>query len=163
MEQKLTFCNILKCSSVLAFRVFSVNNLFILSLAPCTSQPLGMEDGTIAKNQITSSGHINPNLRPKYARLNLPSDVSSGQSIGSYGGWCVKGSDEEKWIQVAFNAPVSLAGVMMQARDVYQTYEFWVSRYQVQYSDDGDTWHNMTYAEQQEPMVSISIDFKSLW
>ena len=136
--------------------------IFNLCLAPCTTKPLGMEDGTIADTQISSSSFTGGD-RPKNARLNLPSDVSSGQSIGSYGAWCVKGSDEEKWIQVAFNAPVSLAGVMMQARDVYQTYEFWVSRYQVQYSDDGDTWHNMTYAEQQEPMVSISIDFKSLW
>ena len=126
--------------------------MFDLSLAPCTSQALGMEDGTIAKNQITSSGHINTNFRPKYARLNLPSDYSSGQSIGSYGAWCT--DTNEKWIQVAFDAQVSLAGVMMQARDVYRTYEFWVSQYWVEHSVDGTQWHYVMDAKQ-EAMVNM--------
>ena len=119
-------------------------------VAPCITQPLGMEDGTIADSQITSSGFTFGD-RPKYARLNLPSDDSSGQSTGSYGAWCI--DTNEKWIQVAFNAQVSLAGVMMQARD-YRSAEQWVSQYWVQHSVDGTQWDNVMDAEQ-EAMVNM--------
>ena len=145
----LLLCYILETMRFLIFIIF----LPIHHSAPCIMQhKLGMEDGRIEDNQISASSFYGGD-RPKYARLNLKSDLRSGQNTGSYGGWCT--TDDDKWIQVAFDTPVAMAGVLMQARGRYRQFEHWISEYKVQFGNDSVEWHYVMDIGTQNEMVSI--------
>ena len=123
--------------------------------APSWRHRLGMVDGRIEDNQISASSFYGGD-HPKYARLNLKSDWLSGQNTGSFGGWCT--TDDEKWIQVAFDTPVAIFGMLMQARGRYRQLEHWVSEYKVQFGNDGVEWYYVMDIGTQNETVSNCLD-----
>ena len=99
-------------------------NYSILLILVC-ADPLGMEDGRIEDSQITASSQHSISVAPKYARLN---------HITSEGGWAVSHSDSDRWIQVNFNVPRMISGIILQGK---LAHDQWVTKYTVAYSNDG--------------------------
>ncbi|XP_038060463.1 lactadherin-like [Patiria miniata] len=100
--------------------------------------PLGMEDGCIPDERITASSFFRNSAShaPPRARLNIQ---------GYAEGWCYDDStDNSPWIQVDFVGIVTITGLITQGRG---DANFWVTEYQVTYSDDGQSWNNVTDAD----------------
>ena len=110
---------------------------------------LGMEDGRISDSQITASSFYGGD-RSRHGRLNRPIGVD-----GSYGGWCPSLEFNISWIQVDIGVSTLVAGVIMQGRGYHYT-QYWVSKYKVQYGNDGETWKTVMDVTQQEEMVRIT-------
>ena len=84
-----------------------------------------MEDGRIQDNQITASTFFNAESAPSNARLN--------QNIGE-GGWSAAASDTNQWIQANLLISTMVTGVITQGKGLRDQ---WVTKFKVQYSDDG--------------------------
>jgi len=103
--------------------------LIAFTLSAC-DKPLGMENGAIKDGQISaSSEYTSSNHGAKYARLN--------KNIAS-GAWAAKTKDQNQWLQVAFDNPMKVIAVATQGRN--SIYAQWVSKYKLQYSDDGKSF-----------------------
>ena len=104
-------------------------NLLISSfnLSAC-DKPLGMESGAIKDGQLRASTEYTSNHGAKYARLN------KNQGAGC---WASKTKDQNQWLQVGFSSPVKVTGVATQGRTLYSQ---WVTKYKLQYSDDGENF-----------------------
>ena len=96
-----------------------------------------MKDNRIADNQITASSEFHDGLvtypyhGAKNARLNRLAQQ------GTTGAWSAELGDLNPWIQVDLLTSKWVSGVKIQGRqDVYQ----WVTKYNVEYSSDGQTW-----------------------
>ena len=103
-----------------------------------------MKDGTIKDNQITSSTEWAANHGATNARLDRPA------GHGRTGGWSAKTNDVNQWIQADLGAIRSVSGIVIQGRSDYNQ---WVTKYQVQYSEDGVTWKYVKDDEQKNDMV----------
>ena len=87
-----------------------------------------MENRVIKDAQITASSEYSNNHAAIQARLNFKAGG------GKNGGWSARSSDANQWIQVALGSFTNITGVATQGRNgAYQ----WVTKYQLQYSDDG--------------------------
>ncbi|XP_038060459.1 retinoschisin-like [Patiria miniata] len=97
-----------------------------------------MEDGRIRDERITASS-FRFNLAsyvPPRARLNIQ---------GHAAGWVSNYStDRSPWIQVDFVGTVTITGLITQGRG---DMDYWVTEYQVTYSEDGQSWHHVTDAD----------------
>ena len=108
-----------------------------------------MEDGRITDSQITASGEVD--TLPKYhgvtnARLNR---LPEGDTTGS---WSAKTNDINQWIQADLRVLTRVTGVMIQGRaDNDQR----VTKFKVQYSDDGVIWKYVRTADFQSEQVKI--------
>ncbi|XP_038060470.1 lactadherin-like [Patiria miniata] len=96
-----------------------------------------MEDGRIRDERITASSFWTPSddpssdsHAPHRARLNIQ---------GYSEGWRYA----NPWIQVDFVGTVTITGLITQGRG---DSSLWVTEYQVTYSDDGQSWNNVTDA-----------------
>ena len=94
---------------------------------PCTAS-LGMETRLIKDAQITASSEWDSNHAAIQARLNFKA------SGGKQGAWSARSNDANQWIQVAFGSYTRLTGIATQGRNANSQ---WVTKYQLQYSDDG--------------------------
>ena len=91
-----------------------------------------MEKGLIKDVQITASSQYLANYAANQARLNF----KAGRV--KQGGWSALWNNANQWIQVALGAYTKLTGVATQGRNGANQ---WVTKYQLQYSDDGVNFH----------------------
>lgn len=95
-----------------------------------------MESDKIFNPQITSSSQYSPEHAPFRARLNnrIEGDGARGQLQG---GWSAKKNDAQQWIQVDFVDKTTVRRVATQGRNDYSQ---WVTKFKLQYSQDGETF-----------------------
>ena len=92
-----------------------------------------MENGKIADSQITASSQWDSFNAPFRARLN-------NRLVGNMrGGWSSRYSDLKQWLQVDLGNYRTVTGVATQGRA--DEYHNWVTRFRLQYSDDGSIFH----------------------
>ena len=87
-----------------------------------------MENGLIKDAQITASSEHDSNHAVNQARLNFKGGG------GKTGSWSARVNDANQWIQVALGSFNNLTGIATQGRNDYNQ---WVTKYQLQYGDDG--------------------------
>ena len=91
-----------------------------------------MGNRLIKDSQITASSEWDSNHAAIRARLNFKAGG------GKQGAWSARSNDDNQWIQVALGSYTKLTGIATQGRNGASQ---WVTRYQLQYSDDGVNFH----------------------
>ena len=121
-------------------------------LTACT-EPLGMESGLIKDAQITASSQYDANHAAIQARLNF---LAGG---GKAGGWSTRSNNPSQWIQIDLGRYTKVTQVVTQGRNAYNQ---WVTKYKLQYSEDG--LHYRFYHEQGQnlPKVYTTRAFRTL-
>ena len=89
-----------------------------------------METGFISDGQITASSKYDINHEPTQGRLHFKAD---GAKSGS---WSVLYTNLQQWLQVDLGHKTTVTGVASQGRNAYSSGQ-WVTKYKLQYSDDG--------------------------
>ena len=87
-----------------------------------------MENRLIKDSQITASSEHSPNFAAIQGRLNFKA------RRGKPGGWSSYRNTANEWIQVALGSYTTLTSIATQGRNGYSE---WVTKYKLQYSDDG--------------------------
>ena len=100
-------------------------------VAECSAS-LGMENGLIKNAQITASSQWDSYHAAIQARLNFKAGG------GKQGGWSARWNDHSQWIQVTLGSYTKLTGIATQGRNGHSQ---WVTKYKLQYSDDGVNFH----------------------
>ena len=113
------------------------------TVVPCTAS-LGMENRLIKDAQITASSEWDSNHAAIQARLNFKAGG------GKQGAWSARSNDANQWIQVALSSYTKLTGIATQGRNGHSQ---WVTKYQLQYSDDGVNFHYYKEPGQSSPKV----------
>ena len=104
-----------------------------------------MENRAINDAQITASSDYSSSNAAIQARLNFKAGG------GKYGAWSARSNDASQWIQVALGSYTKLTGIATQGRN--DGYSQWVTKYQLQYSDDGVNFHYYKEPGQSSPKV----------
>ena len=115
------------------------------TVVPCTAS-LGMESRGIKDAQITASSEWDSNHAAIQARLNFKAGG------GKKGAWSARSNDANQWIQVALSSYTKLTGIATQGRNGYSQ---WVTKYQLQFSDDGVNFHYYKEPGQSSPKVKL--------
>ena len=110
----------------------------------CEECSLGMENRLIKDAQITASSQWNSNYAANQARLNF----KAGRV--KQGGWSARWNNANQWIQVSLGSFTKITGIATQGRNGYSE---WVTKYQLQYSDDGVNFHYYKASGQSSPKV----------
>jgi len=100
-------------------------------LGQCTAS-LGMENYLIKDAQITASSEHDSKHAAIQARLNFKAGG------GKNGAWSAGSNDASQWIQVALDGFTNITGIATQGRNAVDQ---WVTKYQLQYGDDGLNFH----------------------
>ena len=96
-------------------------------ITECTV-PLGMESRSISDAQITASSQLDGNHPAVQGRLHF-------QTVGNNaGGWSALTSDANQWLQVDFGSYTHVTQVATQG---VNGVDEWVTRYRLQFSDNG--------------------------
>lgn len=94
-----------------------------------------MEDHTISNEQITASSEWSYDEAVFQGRLHLQ------ETANMSGGWAADVDDSNQWLQVdLISLYIKVTGVATQGKN--GDYDEWVTKYKLQYSDDG---MNFTY------------------
>ena len=114
---------------------------------PCSTTlgcvtPLGMESGDIADAQIRASSILDGNSSPGQARLHQKADGSRA------GGWSALKDDLNQWLQVDLGSYTKVSRVATQGKNGFDQ---WVTKYKLQYSNDGEN-----FRVYKEPGVSLA-------
>ena len=88
--------------------------------------------GTISNAQISASSQRDTDHSAAQARLHSKADGSS------FGAWSALKDDPNQWLQVDFGSYTKVTRVATQGRNAYNE---WVTKYMLQYSDDGASFH----------------------
>ena len=96
-----------------------------------------MEDGMIPDIQVSSSSRLDDNHSPSQARLNFKEERNVA------GGWSAQLNDKNPWLQVDLGSYTRVTRVATQGMNANDE---WVTKYKLQYSDDGK---NFQYYKQQ--------------
>ncbi|XP_078673202.1 MAM and LDL-receptor class A domain-containing protein 1-like [Branchiostoma floridae x Branchiostoma belcheri] len=91
------------------------------STAQCGSS-LGMEDGSIPDSSLSAS-------------TSKPGNPASAGRLNSASYWSPQDSDQDPWLQVNLQRRTAVTGINTQGSG-----DTWVSKYKLQYSDDGVSW-----------------------
>jgi len=102
-----------------------------------------MENRLIKDAQITASSEWHAAIQ---ARLNLKAGG------GKPGGWSALSSNAKQWIQVALGSFTNLTAIATQGRNGAS---HWVTKYQLQYSDDGVHFHYYKALCERFPKVKL--------
>ena len=103
-----------------------------------------MENRFIKDAQIIATSEYDSNNAAIQARLNLKAGG------GKKGGWSARFNDANQWIQVALGSYTRLTGIATQGRNGDNQ---WVTKYQLQYSDDGVSFNFYKAPGQSSPKV----------
>ena len=103
-----------------------------------------METRLIKDTQITASSEWDSTHAAIHARLNFKAGG------GKRGAWSAGSNDANQWIQVALGSYTNVTGIATQGRNEVDQ---WVTKYQLQYSDDGVNFHYYKAAGQSSPKV----------
>ena len=95
-----------------------------------------MENGAISDGQISASSEYGNNYAAHHGRLNF---AESGSKMGA---WTARQSDLNQWLQIdLLNNKTTVTRVATQGRNaVGHWISQWVTKYKLQYSDDGVTF-----------------------
>lgn len=107
-----------------------------------------MAFGSISDYQISASSQKDGNHIAAQGRLHLRGDGSK------VGGWSPLSDDVNQWIQVDFGSYTRVTGVATQGR--YDD-DHWVTKYRLQYSDDGMTFQ--TYKTRGEKSTKVFLNW----
>ena len=91
-----------------------------------------MENKVILDTQIVASSQLDSTHSTTQARLHSKAD---GSTLGS---WSAHTNDLKQWLQVDLSTYTRVTRVATQGRNGFNQ---WVTKYKLQYSDDGDTFH----------------------
>ena len=103
-----------------------------------------MENGAIADTQIRASSQWDDKHAARNARLNL-------KRQGAFG-WKTLTNDSNQWFQVDLDSYKTVTGVATQGTTDDKT-EHWVTKYWLQYSDDGVTFNFYKKPRENSPKV----------
>ena len=117
---------------------------------PCYVQacfaPLGMENNAISDGQISASSQVDEDHAANQARLHAKISGSKG------GGWSALKNDPNQWLQVDLGTYTRVTHVATQGRN---SFSGWVTKYLLQYSDDGFIFRSYEEAANASAMVSL--------
>ena len=121
---------------------------FILRrLAEC-QDALGVENGAITDRQVSASSQWDVNHAPRQGRLNF-------QAVpGKAGSWSARANDVNQWLQIDLrNQNTKVTRVATQGRNAYGQ---WVTKYKLQYSNDGQNF--LYYREHGQSAIKVIYD-----
>ena len=96
---------------------------------PVCQQVLGMESGVIPNERITASSQLNADHAAIQARLNFQATSTKA------GSWSARTNDVNQWLQVDLGKRQSeVTSIATQGRNGVSQ---WVTKYKLQYSDNG--------------------------
>ena len=101
--------------------------------SPKTPVPLGMESGAIFDSQITASSVYNDNHAASNARLHFKGSENPLRRAG----WVAGVKNTNQWLQVDLQQTTRVIGIATQGR---HDWDQWVTKYKLQYGDDGLTF-----------------------
>ncbi|XP_072018874.1 uncharacterized protein [Amphiura filiformis] len=109
---------------------------------------LGVEDGRISDSQLTASTEFGTGTYhgANNARLNRVAQT------GTTGAWSAQTKDGNQWIQAALGSPTWVTGVLIQGRADICCPQ-WVTKFKVQYSNDGNYWTFVRQTNNQSEMI----------
>ncbi len=111
-----------------------------------------MESREITDEQITASSQWDSYHAAIQARLHFP------EAGGYAGGWAVAISDENQWLQVDLkNKTTNVTGVATQGRSGFHQ---WVTKYNLQFSDDGVNFYY--YMEQRNVSIKVGLIYREV-
>jgi len=98
-------------------------------------EALGMESGAISDSQISASSEFNADHAATQGRLHFQARLNPGKT----GSWSAHTKDANQWLQVDLNSKdTKVTRVATQGRNDYEINGGqWVTKYKLQYSDDG--------------------------
>ena len=105
-----------------------------------------MESEKITDAQISASSMQDDKSSPSQARLHLKADRSI------QGGWSALRDDLNQWLQVNLGSYTTVTRVATQGRNAYNK---WVTKYKLQYSDDGAAFQFFEEAGTAVPKVNL--------
>ena len=103
-----------------------------------------MESGLIKDAQISASSQWDGNHAAIQARLNFKAGG------GKAGSWSARRNDKSQWIQVALPGYTKVTRFATQGRNGFDQ---WVTKYELQYSEDGVMFHYYREPGQSSPKV----------
>ena len=113
-------------------RVFSIKCIYSIKYLEC-QKDFGMENGEISDRQITASSQLDASHAAIQGRLNLKATGNKGAS------WSAVSNDPSQWIQVDLDSPnTKVTGVATQGSNHAPQ---WVTKYKLQFSNDGVNFH----------------------
>ena len=99
--------------------------------SPKAPVPLGMESGAIFDSQITASSVYNLKHAASNARLHR------SENPPRRAGWVAGERNTNQWLQVDLQQTTRVIGIATQGR---HDLDRWVTKYKLQYGDDGQTF-----------------------
>ena len=111
--------------------IVTVSNAYLLTTNSACMTALGMESQAIEDAQISASSQLDGNHSAIQGRLHL---TRNGQKQG---GWTALTDDRNQWLQVDLNTFARVTVIATQGRNGFKE---WVTKYKLQYSDDGVTF-----------------------
>jgi len=115
----------------------------------CTAA-LGMALRTITDAQISASSKLDNTHSAAQARLH-------SKAVGSkYGAWSAHENDHHQWLQIDFESSAKITRLATQGRNVFNE---WVTKYMLQYSDDGVHFHSYKMVGVSRAKVSLRPHF----
>ena len=115
---------------------------------PECQDAVGMENGAISDGQVSASSQWDVNHAPRQGRLNF-------QAVpGKAGSWSARANDVNQWFQIDLrNQNTKVTRVATQGRNAYGQ---WVTKYKLQYSNDGQNFHY--YREHGQSAIKVIYD-----
>ena len=125
--------------------------VFFVSINSGCISPLGMESGAISNAQITASSQHDGNTQARQGRLNY---VPRGWTAGH------DGDHLKQWLQVDLGSYTTVTRVATQGHSrSYGPIRGWVTRYRLQYSDEGIFFN--FYKEPRDTSFKVYPSFQS--
>ena len=108
-------------------------SVLISGESPKAPVPLGMESGAICDSQITASSLYNFKHAASNARLHFKGSENPLRGAG----WVPDVKNTNQWLQVDLQQTTRVMGIATQGR---HDLDRWVTKYKLQYGDDGQTF-----------------------
>ena len=125
-------------------RVSSIKRMYFIKYLEC-QKDLGMENKEISDRQITASSQLDATHAAIQGRLNLKATRNKAAS------WSAVSNDPSPWFQVDLGSPnTKVTGVATQGGNYPPQ---WVTKYKLQFSNDGGIFHYYTDPRQIENKV----------
>ena len=108
-----------------------------------------MENGAISDRQITASSQLDASHAATGGRLNFKATAHKA------GSWSGGSNDSSQWLQIDLGIQnTKVTRVATQGRDNSPQ---WVTKYKLQYSDDGENFHYYTEPVRLKKRVRICL------
>ncbi|XP_058879421.1 SCO-spondin [Acipenser ruthenus] len=114
---------------------------------PCNF-PLGLEDGRIRYQQLSSSTHTHNNS-PDAGRLNIVPNILNMEP-----GWSPLPDDPRPYFQVDFLQPTFVSGIISQGTVRASGY---ITKYRLEYSLEGRVFHNYTESRERPEEAKVFV------